>query len=53
MVWLCKVQEKATKAKKNQDLLELINITVGMKVMVTQNVKTDLDIMNRARGTIV
>ena len=41
------------KQKKNQDLLELIDITVGMKVMVTQNVKTDLDITNRAQGTIV
>ncbi|KIJ10421.1 hypothetical protein PAXINDRAFT_16576 [Paxillus involutus ATCC 200175] len=26
---------------------------IGMKVMVTQNVKTNLDIANRARGTII
>ena len=48
LVWLCEVQEKAKKMKK-----ELINITVGMKVMVTQNVETDLDITNGAQGTIV
>ena len=37
----------------NQDLPESIDVAVGMKVMVTQNVETDLDITNGARGTIV
>ncbi|KIM51800.1 hypothetical protein SCLCIDRAFT_89259, partial [Scleroderma citrinum Foug A] len=32
---------------------KLIDITIGMKVMVTQNVETDFDITNEARGTIV
>ena len=35
------------------DLPDTIQITIGMKVMVTENIKTDLDIMNRARGEIV
>ena len=48
MVWLREVQEKVTKSEKNQDLPELIDITAGMKVMVTQNVETNLDITNRA-----
>ena len=30
-----------------------MQIVLGMKVMVTQNVVTDLDITNGARGTIV
>ena len=30
-----------------------INIAIGMKVMVTENVETDLDITNGARGRIV
>lgn len=39
--------------KKWQDLPEVIEIAISMKVMVTQNVKTDLDITNGARGEIV
>ena len=35
------------------DLPDTIQITIGMKVMVIENVETDLDIMNRARGEIV
>ena len=37
----------------NQDLPDVIEITIGMKVMVTENVETDLDITNGARGTII
>ncbi|KAL4081257.1 hypothetical protein J3A83DRAFT_4427358 [Scleroderma citrinum] len=37
----------------NQDLLESIDLTVGMKVMVTQNVETNLDIANGTQGSIV
>ena len=32
---------------------ETINIAIGMKAMVTQNIETDLDITNGARGTII
>ncbi|KAF8833843.1 hypothetical protein BDN67DRAFT_916157, partial [Paxillus ammoniavirescens] len=39
--------------QRNQDLPDVIEIVIGMKVMVTQNVKTNLDITNRARGTII
>ena len=35
------------------DLPDTIQIAIGMKVMVTENIETDLDIMNRARGEIV
>jgi len=31
--------------RRNQDLPDVIEITIGMKVMVTENVETDLDIM--------
>ena len=37
----------------NQNLPDVIEIAPGMKVMVTQNVQTDLNITNRACGTIV
>ncbi|KAL4064640.1 hypothetical protein J3A83DRAFT_4443669 [Scleroderma citrinum] len=36
-----------------KDLLESIDLTVGMKVMVTQNVETNLDITNGTQGSIV
>ena len=35
------------------DLPDTIQITIGMKVMVTKNIETDLDITNGARGEIV
>jgi len=38
--------------RRNQDLPESIDVAVGMKVMVTQNVETDLDITNGAQGTV-
>ena len=38
--------------RKREDLPDTIKIAIGMKVMVTQNVETDLDITNGARGTI-
>ncbi|KAG2030986.1 hypothetical protein BDR03DRAFT_820266, partial [Suillus americanus] len=31
----------------------MVEISIGMKVMVMQNIETDLDITNGARGTIV
>ena len=40
--------------KEDKDgLLESVDMAIGMKVMVTRNVETDLDITNGARGTIV
>jgi hypothetical protein len=41
------------KRKKRQDLPDVVEMAVGMKVMVTQNVETDLDVTNGARGTVV
>lgn len=38
---------------RKHDLPNTVQIAVGMKVMVTQNVETDLDITNGARGVIV
>ena len=39
--------------QRKQDLPDIIQLTIGMKVMVTQNIETDLDITNGAWGTIV
>ncbi|KIK14205.1 hypothetical protein PISMIDRAFT_17458 [Pisolithus microcarpus 441] len=39
--------------RHNNDLPDTIEISLGMLVMVTQNVETDLDITNGARGAIV
>ncbi|KIM60951.1 hypothetical protein SCLCIDRAFT_123157, partial [Scleroderma citrinum Foug A] len=39
--------------QRKQDLPDVIRVACGMKVMVTQNVKMDLDITNGAHGTIV
>ena len=43
---------KKQRHRKN-DLPDTIQIAIGMKVMVTENVKTDLDVTNGARGEIV
>lgn len=39
--------------RKRNELPETVQLAVGMKVMVTQNVETDLDITNGARGEII
>ena len=39
--------------KSRQELPATVELVIGMKVMVTTNVETDLDITNGARGTIV
>ncbi|KIO04550.1 hypothetical protein M404DRAFT_142538 [Pisolithus tinctorius Marx 270] len=39
--------------QQKSDLPDKVDISVGMKVMVMQNVQTDLDITNGACGTIV
>ena len=38
--------------RRDKGLPELIHLAVGMKVMVTNNLQTDLDITNGARGVI-
>jgi len=38
---------------KRKNLPEVIELAIGMKVMVTSNIATDLDITNGARGTVV
>lgn len=39
--------------RRNNDLPDIIELSLGALVMVTQNVETDLDITNGARGTII
>ena len=38
---------------KHGELQEEVEFAIGMKVMVTENLETDLDVTNGARGTIV
>jgi hypothetical protein len=40
------------KRKRKNELPDVVEFAVGMKVMVTENVETDLDITNGARGEI-
>ncbi|OBZ68217.1 ATP-dependent DNA helicase PIF6 [Grifola frondosa] len=56
------VQERFAMAKKRAThrsrkdcggLPNMVELAIGMKVMVTMNVKTDLDVANGSRGTIV
>ena len=39
--------------KRDKGLPEFIHLAIGMKVMVTNNLQTDLDITNGARGVVV
>ena len=39
--------------QQRKDLPEELELAIGMQVMVTTNIETDLDIANRARGEIV
>ena len=41
-----------TSRKRDKGLPEFIHLAIGMKVMVTNNLQTDLDITNGARGVI-
>jgi hypothetical protein len=40
-------------SRRNNDLPNVVKLAVGMKVMVTANIETDLDVTNGARGEIV
>ena len=39
--------------QRDKGLPEYIHLAIGMKVMVTNNLQTDLDVMNGARGVVV
>lgn len=41
------------KRKRKNELPDMVELAIGMKVMVTENVETDLDVTNGARGEIV
>lgn len=45
--------DKSDWKRRKQDLPDVVEVAIGMKVMVTQNVQTDLDITNGACGTVV
>lgn len=45
-------RHKNARRRRNKDLPESIYLAIGMKVMVTNNLQTDLDITNGARGVI-
>lgn len=47
-----KKEYHGSKQDEHGGLPDLIMLSVGMKVMVTFNIKTDLDIANRMRGKI-
>ena len=47
------IREGGKRQRKSNDLPATVEITVGMKVMVTSNIETDLDITNGACGEIV
>jgi PIF1-like helicase len=44
---------KNDKRKKTKNLPSVVEFAIGMKVMVTSNIETDLDLANGARGEIV
>ncbi|PSR81964.1 hypothetical protein PHLCEN_2v6204 [Hermanssonia centrifuga] len=44
--------EDGTKKRQRDGLPDVVGLAIGMKVMVTSNVQTDLDITNGARGAI-
>lgn len=44
---------KTEKRRKRKDLPLQVELAIGMKVMVTDNLETDLDVTNGARGEIV
>ena len=44
---------KNSKRRHKKDLPEVIHLAIGMKAMVTNNLQTDLDITNGARGVVV
>jgi len=51
--WAMEVRLQTTGRRNRTDLPEEIELAIGAKVMVTQNIDTDLDIANGSRGEIV
>jgi PIF1-like helicase len=51
----CKMNGDRSRKRRRRvnDLPDVVEIAVGMKVMVTENLETDLDVTNGARGEIV
>ncbi len=47
------MRKPAKGKQKRKDLPETVEVAIGAKVLVTQNIETDLDIANGTRGTIV
>ena len=47
------MRSKTQGRRKRKDLPWRIEIAKGMKVLVTDNIETDLDVTNGARGEIV
>ncbi len=47
------MRKPAKGKQKRKDLPEMVEVAIGAKVLVTQNIETDLDIANGTRGTIV
>jgi hypothetical protein len=47
------IQEGGKQCQKSNDLPAAVEIAIGMKVMVTSNIETDLNITNGALGKIV
>ena len=46
-------RKKGARGSSKRDLPETLELAIGMKVMVTTNLMTDLDVTNGARGTII
>ena len=46
-------EEVRTRRRRSKDLAREVKLAIGMKVMVTDNIETDLDITNGVRGEIV
>jgi hypothetical protein len=46
-------QKRKRNSRTSKDLPHQVEIAIGMRVMVTNNIETDLDITNGAQGEIV
>ncbi|GLB44644.1 putative G-quadruplex DNA unwinding [Lyophyllum shimeji] len=46
-------RNKGKRGRRKADLPRKIELAIGMKVMVTDNIETDLDVTNGARGEVV
>ncbi|TFK88572.1 hypothetical protein K466DRAFT_458556, partial [Polyporus arcularius HHB13444] len=46
-------REHGQHGRKRKQLPELLELAIGMQVMVTSNIQTDLDLANGARGEVV